>query len=207
MGDAHGFRSEAVLSRAVDGSLVIIVRLAEQFEATRGLEQLAKDARTTFNARAIWVFGGSIDPGLGFIPTGGYVRLQAPVPPAPLLLPPPPRECVRALQTTCFAGVWGRHESGSPDPASRYVGLCERGRWVGICQVHVVTRLIDGPGVHPMLRSPERSAQLVRGAAAYLPRNRPVTLETWGESAETLDAYRTLGFEPIEELRGWELRL
>jgi hypothetical protein len=32
-------------------------------------------------------------------------------------------------------------------------------------------------------------------------------LETWGESAQTLEAYRALGFEVVEELPGWELRL
>jgi hypothetical protein len=87
------------------------------------------------------------------------------------------------------------------------VGLYEKGRWVGICQLDLIERWIDGPGVHPMLRTPERSAQLVQGAAAYLPRNRPVTLETWGESERTLEAYRELGFEVIERLPGWELRL
>jgi hypothetical protein len=204
MSDARGFRHDAFLSRAADGSLVIVLHLTEPSEAT-DLEQLVDDARTR-NARAIWVFGGSIDPALGFTSTGGYIRLEAPVPPAPLLLPAPPSECVRELQTMCFAGVWGRYEPVSPDPASMYVGLYNKGRWVGICQMHVTARWIDGPGVHPMLRTPERSAQLVRGAAAYLPRNRPVMLETWGEAA-TLEAYRALGFEVIEKLPGWELRL
>jgi hypothetical protein len=205
MSDTHGFRRDAVLSHAADGSLVMVLHLTRPSEAT-DLEQLVDDART-LNARAIWVFGGSVDPRLGFTPTSGYVRLEAPVPPAPLLLPAPPRECVRELQTTCFAGVWGRHEPVSPDPATTYVGLYEKGRWVGICQVYVIAGWIDGPGVHPMLRTPERSAQLVRGAATYLPSNRPVALETWGESVDTLEAYRALGFDVIEKLPGWEFRL
>lgn len=205
MSDTYGFRHDAVISRAADGSLVVVLRLTERLEG-KDLEQLVDDARS-FNARAIWVFGGSIEPGRGFTPTGGYVRLEAPVPPAPLLLPAPKSECIRALETTCFAGVWGRYEAVSSDPASRYVGLHEKGRWVGICRMDIITGWIDGPGVHPLLRTPERSAQLVRGAAAYLPRNRPVTLETWGESSETLEAYQELGFQAIERLPGWELRL
>jgi hypothetical protein len=205
MSDAYSFRDGAVISRAADGSRVIIVRLSTESE-TSDLEEVVREARA-FNARAIWVFGGSIDPALGFIPTSGYVRLEAPVPPAPLLLPAPPNECIRDLQTTCFAGIWGRFEAVSRDPGSRYVGLYENWRWVGICQMHVIERWIDGPGVQPMLRTPERSAQLVRGAAAYLPLNRPVTLETWGESGQTLEAYEALGFEVIERLPGWELRL
>lgn len=205
MSDARSLRHDALISRAADGSLVIVLHITETSDVN-DLERLVADART-FNARAIWVFGGSIDPSLGFIPTSGYVRLEAAVPPAPLLLPAPPSECVRDLQTTCFAGMWGRYEPVSRDPASRYVGLYEKGRWVGICQMDTIERWIDGPGVHPMLRTPERSTQLVRGASAYLPRNRPVTLETWGESNRTLEAYLTLGFEVIERLPGWELRL
>lgn len=205
MTEGRCVRRDAVLSRAADGSLVIVLHLTEPAPAA-GLKQLVEEARV-FNARAIWVFGGSIDPALGFVPTSGYVRLEAPAPPAPLFLPSPPNEYVRDLQTTCFAGIWGRYEPVSRDPASSYVGLHEKGRWVGICQLDLIDRWIDGPGVHPMLRTPERSAQLVRGAAAYLPRNRPVTLETWGESGKTLEAYRALGFEVIERLPGWELRL
>jgi hypothetical protein len=201
----EGLRHDAVVSRAADGSLVVVLRLADTLERTE-LEQLVEDARM-FNARAIWVFDSLLDSGLGFSPTGGYVRLEARFPPAGVLLPSPPRDDVRALQATCFSGVWGRSEPVSPDPASAYVGLYEKGRWVGVCQVDVIERWIDGPGLHPLLRTPERAARLVQGAAAYLPRNRPVTLETWGESAETLAAYGELGFEVVESIPGWELRL
>ena len=205
MSDGQGLRDDAVISRAADGSLVIVLNLIEPSETT-DLEQLVREARS-LNAQAIWVFGGSIDPGLGFVPTSGYVRLEAPAPPSGSLLPAPPSESIRDLQTTCFAGMWGHYEPASHDPASRYVGLYEKGRWVGICQIDLIERWIEGPGVHPLLRTPDRSAQLVRGAAAYLPQNCPVTLETWGESGKTLEAYRALGFEVIERLPGWELRL
>jgi hypothetical protein len=205
MSDARDFLRDAAVCRAADGSLVVVLHLTEPSE-TPDVERLVKEARS-FGASAIWVFGGSIDPALGFIPTSGYVRLVAPEPPPALLLPTPPNETVRDLQTTCFAGLWGRYEPVSRDPLSRYVGLYEKGRWVGICQVDLIERWIDGPGVHPLLRTPERSAQLVRGAVAYLPRNRPVTLETWGESGETLEAYGELGFEVVDRLPGWELRL
>jgi hypothetical protein len=206
MTEAHGFRQNVVVSRATDGSLVIVLHLTEEWEAP-DLAELVDEARV-FNARWIWIFGGeSIDPALGFTPTGGYKRLEAPVPPPGLLLTAPPGHCILELQLTCFSGVWGRYEPVSRDPLSRYVGLYEKGRWTGICQVDPIAGWIDGPGVHPLLRTPERSVQLVRAAAAYLPRNLPVNLETWGESAETIDAYRNLGFEVIEEVPGWELRL
>jgi hypothetical protein len=205
MSDADRFRDKAVVSRAADGSVVIVLHLDGELGSGL-LQQLLGEARRV-NAAAIWVFGGAIDSALGFTPTGGYVRLEAPLPPAPLTLPTPPSERIRGLQTTCFAGVWGRYEAVSSNRESGYVGLYEKRRWVGICQVDLIAHWIDGPGVHPMLRTPERSAELVRGAAAHLPPNRPVTLETWGESAETIDAYRALGFEVVEELSGWELRL
>jgi hypothetical protein len=206
MSDLHAFRQDAVVCRAADGSVVVVLHLTDEWVAS-DLAGLVAEARA-LNARAIWVFGGgSIDPQLGFTPTGGYMRLEAPAPPAPLLLRAPPDGCVRELQTTFFSGIWGRYEPVSRDPTSRYVGLYEKGRWTGICQVDVITGWIDGPGIHPLLRDPERSARLVRGAATYLPRNRPVNLETWGEPAETIEAYRELGFEVIEHVPGWELRL
>jgi hypothetical protein len=206
MTDAHGFRHNVVVSRATDGSLVIVLHLTAEWEAP-DLAELVEEARV-LNARWIWIFGGeSIDPALGFTSTGGYKRLEAPVPPAPVLLAAPPSHCIRDLQLTCFSGVWGRYEPVSRDLLSRYVGLHEKGRWTGICQVDAIAGWIDGPGVHPLLRTPQRSAQLVRAAAACLPRNLPVNLETWGESAETIGAYRDLGFEVIEEVPGWELRL
>jgi hypothetical protein len=56
------------------------------------------------------------------------------------------------------------------------------------------------------LRTAERYARLVRGAAAFLALDR-VTLETWGDSAETLEAYLQLGFAVVEYVPGWELDL
>jgi hypothetical protein len=202
MSEPYRLRDNVTVSRTADGSLVIVAHLHDGLKSG-DFEELLRYARY-LSARAIWVIGGTIDPSFGFAATGGYARLEAPLPPAPVLLPSPPAESIRGLQTTCFAGIWGRYEAISFDWASRYVGLLERARWIGICQLDVIARVIDGRGVHPLLRTPERSAELVRGAAAFLPRNRPVTLETWGESAETLAAYQELGFEVVEELAGWE---
>jgi hypothetical protein len=170
MSDSHSFKHDPLVCRRADGSLVVVVRPSEPLRAT-DLEQLVHDARA-FNACALWVFGGLIEPVRWFAPTGGYVRLEAAAPPVPLLLPEAPDDSVRALLITCFKGVWGRYEAASPDPASTYVGLYEQGRWVGICRVHESARWIDDPGVHPMLRTPGRSAQLVRGASFYLSPNR-----------------------------------
>jgi len=82
---SEGFRENATVSRAADGAVVIALHLKEN-AAAEDLRELLADARN-FNARAIWVFGGAIDGTLGFSPTGGYVRLEAPVPPAPFCCP------------------------------------------------------------------------------------------------------------------------
>jgi hypothetical protein len=205
MTSSDDFRRDAAVFRDVDGSLIVGIYLDERRRGTN-VRQLIADARA-IGADAIWVHGAAVDTSLGFVGKGAYVLLQAPAPPAPLNLPEVPEELVHEMQRTCFAGVWGRHEPGALDPAATFVGLHEAGRWTGVCAVRADARWIDGPGVLPLLRTPERYAHLVRGAAAHLPRNRPLTLETWGDTAETLAAYRTLGFEIVESLPGWELRL
>ena len=56
------------------------------------------------------------------------------------------------------------------------------------------------------LRTPDRYARLVRGAAALLSAG-PVALETWGDSEETIESYVQLGFDVVEYVPGWELVL
>jgi ribosomal protein S18 acetylase RimI-like enzyme len=200
------YRRNASVFRAADGRLVVQVALADPV-GTPALERLVADARD-IGADAIWVHGAEVDPtAVGFESAGGYVTLAAVAPPEPLGLPSPPRESVRDLQRACFSRVWGRREPGALDPAASFVGLHDGVRWVAICEVHVEERGIDCPGVLPLLRSPELSVQLVRGAAALLPQDEEVTLETSGEDEETIAAYRTLGFEVVKSVPGWELTL
>lgn len=195
-------RRSASVFRAADGSLVV------ELDVSNGgqVAQLIADAREV-GADAVWIEGPTVDPGQGFRRTGGHVTLRAVVPPPALGLPTLPRRAVRDVQRACFAGIWGRREPGAVDPAASFVGLHDGRQWVGICEVRVEERTIGCPGVLPMLRSPERSAELVRGAAALLPPDEPVTLETSGESDETIAAYRELGFEIVTSVPGWELRL
>jgi hypothetical protein len=128
------------------------------------------------------------------------------VPPAPIDLAYPPAEEVHEIHLACFSDVWGRHEPGVPDGESVFVGLHENGTWVGICEVDTDGQWIDGPGVVPWLRTPDRYARLVRGAAAYLRAER-VVLETWGDPPSALEAYAALGFEVVHSVSGWELDL
>ena len=198
-----GTRSAACF-RAADGTLVVevVVRPGDAERLTR----LVEDARRA-GVGAIWARGSELDVGPGFKARGGYARLEAERVPAPAeLAPPPPRE-VRALRSACFSGVWGRAEPAEElDPDTVFVGIYESGAWVGICGVDVDERSIDGPGLLPGFRTPDRYARLVRGAAKFV-RSGPVTLESWGDSEETLAAYRELGFILVEYQPGWELLL
>jgi hypothetical protein len=154
----------------------------------------------------LWVHAHVVGAGLGFTHRGSYTRLSAPRPPDPVALPYPPRERIPEIQRLCFSGVWGRQDPGPPDPDSVFVALHERGSWVGICEIDPDAQWIDGPGVAPGFRTPDRYARLVRGAAAYL-REEPVLIETWGDAPSTLEAYESLGFEVASSVSGWELVL
>jgi hypothetical protein len=189
--------------RAPDGALVA------EADLTRGhrhpVDELIARART-LGVDKLWVLAHVIDARFGFKRSGSYVRLEAAQPPAHVELPFPPTERIREIQRTCFGDVWGHHDPGPPEPDSIFVGLHESGTWVGICEVDPEAQWIDGPGVVPFLRTPDRFARLVRGAAAYL-QDEPVVLETWGDSTSTLASYASLGFEVVHSVSGWELNL
>jgi hypothetical protein len=189
--------------RAADGTLVAEADLTRRRDHT--LDELIARARA-LGAEKLWVHAHVVDAEFGFTPRGSYTRLRAERPPALVELASPPLNRVREIQRACFAGVWGHHDPRIPDPDSVFVGLHEGGSWVGICEIHPDAHWIDGPGVVPWLRTPDRYARLVRGAAAYL-RDEPVVLETWGDAASTLDAYVRLGFEVVHSVSGWELDL
>jgi hypothetical protein len=190
------------LFRAPDGSNVAEVDLRQG----GALPALIEQARSA-GAQKLWVHAPAIDSGLGFRRCGGYARLEAERPTRCVDLPSPPLRLVRELQLACFAGVWGHPEPATePDPAATFVGLHEAGVWTGICELDVAAGWIDSPGVVAGLRTPDRYARLVRGAATLLPAGR-VGLETWGDGEETIEAYRYLGFKVVEYVPGWELLL
>jgi hypothetical protein len=189
--------------RAADGTQVAEVNL------TLGLRYSADEliARARgLGADRLWVHAHVVDAGFGFERRGTYTRLEAARPPAPVELPFAPSGRIQEIQRACFGDLWGRHDPGPPAADSVYVGLHERGGWVGICEIDPEAQWIDGPGVVPSFRTPDRYARLVRGAAAYL-RNEPVVLETWGDAGSTLAAYVLLGFAVVGSVSGWELDL
>lgn len=201
--DSDRERGSIAFFRAADGTFVAEADLTCGHD--HAVRELITHARA-LGADTLWVHAPVMDAGLGFTRRGSYTRLRAERPPALVELASPPLSRVQEIQRACFAGAWGHHDPGVPDPEGVFVGLHEGGTWVGICEVDPEAQWIDGPGVMPRLRTPDRFARLVRGAAAYL-RNEPVALETWGDSASTLEAYGELGFEVEHSVSGWELDL
>jgi hypothetical protein len=155
---------------------------------------------------AIWASGvGFSAHSFGFRRRRGYARLQAVRPLRDTEAAQPPLSLVPGLQVSCFAGVWGHHRpADEADPEATYVGRYESGAWIGICEVDLERSQIDSPGLAPPFRTADRYAQLVRDAVSMLTPGL-VTLESWGDSEETLDAYRALGFDLVEYVPGWEL--
>jgi hypothetical protein len=189
--------------RAPDGALVVEAELADGHRYA--VEFLIERART-LGADKLWVHAEVMDANIGFERRGSYARLEATAPPAAIELAFPPLDRIAELRRACFGDLWGHHEAGPPDIDSVFVALHERGAWVGICEVDPEAQWIDGPGVVPALRTPDRYARLVRGAAAFLQKE-PVVLESWGDAASTLAAYVSLGFRIVRSVPGWELDL
>jgi hypothetical protein len=189
--------------RAPDGACIAEVDLTRHHR--QSIVDLIAQARCQ-GADRLWVHAHVLDAGFGFTPHGSYTRLESPRPPVAVELGVPPPNRIQEIQRSCFADVWGHHDPGPADPDSVFVGLHEGGAWVGICEVDRDAQWIDGPGVVPGLRTPDRYVRLVQGAAAYL-RNDPVVLETWGDADSTLAAYASLGFEVVHSVSGWELDL
>jgi hypothetical protein len=200
--DSQGETSAVAVFNAADDSLV-----AEVIPpiGNASLSRLVTKARRE-GIEAIWASGASFSAqSFGFRRQRGFARLQAVGPLATIDIAQPPLSLAPGLQVACFSGVWGHHRPAEQsDPDATYVGLHEAGAWVGICEFDVERNTIESPGVVAPFRTADRYARLVRGAASMLAPGR-VTLETWGDSEETVDAYRALGFELVEYVPGWEL--
>lgn len=203
MSESSHYRDDSAVFRTPDDRLVVEIRLVG---GTRDvLRCLIADAEAA-SADALWVHGQLLDSALGFEPRGGYARLEAERLSSQVALASPSRQAVRELQIACFSGVWGHAHPGEPDATATYVALHEEGRWVGICEFDAVAGWIDGPSVVRDLRTPDRYQRLVQGAATRIGSG-PVTLETWGDTEETLIGYKELGFQIVEYVPRWELKL
>lgn len=160
-------------------------------------------------AQTFWAHGGALAE-YGFRRESGYARLGCPNAPRgePLPVESNPEELIRVYRLA-YLGLWGHKQVGAEFAA--YLGSGAQLRHVvldgvGVCRVDMQERLVDGPGVVPDHRTPERYLRLLSAACAELGPG-PASLVSWGDPPERLASYETLGFEVVERLDGWSLDL
>ena len=182
---------------SVDGRSVV-----EQESFAEGDDEAARAA----GAQLLWVHSNDDLSAHGFRRAGAYVRLHADE--VPLRKREPSfieeRDYAEVL-ARAYSGLWGhKHVSplAEPPEGAIVVGVPV----VGLCTVFPTTRLIDGPGVLPEGREPDAYASLLVSACAVLGAG-PADLDSWGDDEETVEAYEDLGFDIVERVQGWELRL
>lgn len=135
---------------------------------------------------------------------------------------------------TCFVGQWGHNQLSADDlrawlpsfdAAGAFLAFAPDGGVAGICRAEKIapptggdgqpTGLLDAPGVAPAYRGMNLALPLALTGLRWLGQQRDatgqpiarVTLETWGDSAETLALYQSLGFaiEQQEHSYRWDV--
>lgn len=121
--------------------------------------------------------------------------------------------------TESYAGLWGHHKVTVADleqwlphieQNGAFLLFDAAGKVAGICRAEQheqrternaqPTGYIDAPGVVPRYRSPELYAALLAHAVHWLREQAQIIeLESWGDSAETLMLYQSLGFEVLRQ--------
>lgn len=165
----------------------------------------ADEARAS-GAELVWVHTNDDLSAHGFARVGAYVRMHADEVPVRTREPSyiEERDYAEVL-ARAYAGLWGhKHVSPLAQPPNDavVVGVPV----VGLCTVFPTERLIDGPGVLFEGREPDAYASLLVSACAVLGAG-PADLDSWGDAEETIEAYEDLGFDVVERVQGWELRL
>jgi len=191
------------LGRSSEGLAVAEAELCDESPDT--LVAAARDR----GAALLWVHATADLAPHGFARTPGYVRLHADEIPAGEPLPPLAPVDYAPTLDRAYRGLWG-HKHVARDAAQPaeavVVGLHEGGEPVGLCTAFPAGRLIDGPGLLPGARGPERYARLLLGACAVLGPG-PADVDSWGDDPAAIAAYAALGFAVSERVAGWELRL
>ncbi len=164
------------------------------------------DAARKEGAEAVWVHGNDDLSAHGFRRAGAYVRMHAEnVPVRPREAPMLEERDYAGVLARAYAGLWG-HKLVSPLATPPEDAIVVGVPVVGLCRVWPAERLIDGPGVLPEGRSPDAYASLLVSACTALGAG-PADLDSWGDDDDVLEAYEDLGFDVVERVQGWELRL
>ena len=162
------------------------------------------------DAELLWLHTNADLSSYGFERFPGYVRMRTEAPPGGEPLPRLKPELYAATLDGAYRGLWGHKlvPDDAEPPAEAVILALEDGHDapVGLCRVFPADRLVDGPGVLPQARTVAAYMRLLLGACACLGPG-PVDLESWGDQAAVIDAYREAGFEIVESTAGWQLAL
>jgi hypothetical protein len=183
-------------------------RVAETDVVGREPETLIQDAQTS-EAQLLWVHTNLDLSQLGFTRTTGYTRLHADSPGVGEPLPALAADDYAQTLDRAYRGLWGHKQVAAdvaPPDNAMVIGLYDDDEPIGLCRVFVSERLVDGPGVAAGARAPHNYLRLLSGACALLGPG-PIDLDSWGDTEETLACYANLGFAPVEQVGGWELKL
>jgi hypothetical protein len=194
---------EFLVGASSDGLPVVEAELEEGDPAE--LVALARE----HGAALLWVHSNADLASFGFTEAPGYARLRAEHPPPGEPLPPLAERDYAATLDVSYRGLWGHKQlapTATPPEHAVVLGLYAGSDAIGLTTVFEQERLIDGPGVVPDARTTANYVRLLLGACALLGPG-PIDLDSWGDDEVVLSAYGQNGFEPIERVRGWELRL
>ena len=183
-------------------------RVAETDVVGEQLDTLIQDVQTS-GAQLLWVHTNLDLSSLGFTRTCGYTRLHADSPGVGEPLPALAADDYAKTLDRAYRGLWGHKQvaaDAAPPDNAIVIGLYDDDEPIGLCRVFVSERLVDGPGLAAGARAPHNYLRLLSGACALLGPG-PIDLDSWGDTEETLECYANLGFAPVEQLGGWELKL
>lgn len=184
-------------------------RVAETDDVGEQPDTLIQDVRAS-GAQLIWVHTNLDLSPFGFRRTSGYTRLHADSPGVGEPLPTLAADGYAKTLDRAYHGLWGHKQvaaDAAPPDDAIVLGLLRDDREpIGLCRVFVSERLVDGPGVAAGARAPHNYLRLLSGACALLGPG-PIDVDSWGDTEETLACYAALGFAPVEQLGGWELKL
>ena len=135
---------------------------------------------------------------------------------------------IQMLTDACnrgFCDMWGHHENTAGgvkpeelgewnkiwDPNGIFLAFAPDGSVIGSCRAEPgdPEDLVDEPGVAPEHRRHRLQRPMVLTALRWLraQNRRPVRLESWGDTPETVALYEEIGFELAEHAISWKYDL
>ena len=160
-----------------------------------------------------WAHSAADLSALGFAGQPGYRRLTGQARPGPLpegVTELAGHEDTAELCAAAYHRQWGHKTPGTwPIPefaGTTVLGLRRGGLIAGICRMIQATGQIDAPGLLAGQRDQGGYRLLLTAALSRVPVG-PVTVESWGDGRERVQACEELGLTTDEYCPGWELDL